>query len=119
MGSGYFRKRRETTPAYGGFYFCFHKGLALPRLSRPFLSTRLPLRTLPPEGVKTKGRVAFFPGCAFEFFFADIGAGIAQVLAKAGYVVIYPKDLTCCGLAVRSAGDLHTAQLMAKHNIEN
>ena len=100
------------------FTSVFTKGLSLPRLSRPFLSARLPLRTLPPEGVKTKGQVALFPGCAFEFFFADIGAGIAQVLAKAGYVVIYPKDLTCCGLAVRSAGDLHTAQLMARHNIE-
>ena len=28
------------------------------------------------------------------------------------------RDLTCCGLAVRSAGDVKTAQLMAEHNIE-
>ncbi len=26
--------------------------------------------------------------------------------------------MTCCGLAVRSAGDIKTARLMAKHNIE-
>jgi glycolate oxidase iron-sulfur subunit len=99
------------------FTSIFTKGLSLPRLSRPFLSSRLPEKTLPPQGVTTKGQVAIFPGCAFEFFFADIGEGIAQVLAKAGYEVIYITDLTCCGLAVRSAGDLHTAQLMAKHNI--
>jgi glycolate oxidase iron-sulfur subunit len=100
------------------FTSIFTKGLSLPRLSRPFLSSRLPERTLPPAGLKTKGQVAIFPGCAFEFFFADIGEGIANVLAQAGYEVVYIKDLTCCGLAVRSAGDIKTAQLMAKHNIE-
>jgi glycolate oxidase iron-sulfur subunit len=99
------------------FTSVFTRGLSLPRLSRPFLSSRLPEKTSPPQGVPTKGQVAIFPGCAFEFFFADIGEGIAQVLAKAGYEVVYIKDLTCCGLAVRSAGDLKTAQLMAEHNI--
>ena len=41
-----------------------------------------------------------------------------QVLAQTGYEVVYMRDLTCCGLAVRSAGDVKTAQLMAEHNIE-
>jgi glycolate oxidase iron-sulfur subunit len=100
------------------FTSVFTKGLALPRLSKPFLSARLPALTKPPVGVQTKGQVAIFPGCSFEFFFSDIGEGIVQNLAKAGYEVVYIKDLTCCGLAVRSAGDLKTAQKMAKHNIE-
>ena len=100
------------------FTSVFTKGLSLPKLSKPFLSSRLPAKTSPPPGVKVKGQVAIFPGCAFEFFFADIGEGIAQVLAQAGYEVVYIKDLTCCGLAVRSAGDLKTAQMMAKHNIK-
>jgi len=43
---------------------------------------------MPPAGVKTKGQVAFFPGCAFEFFFADMGESIASVLAQAGYEVV-------------------------------
>jgi glycolate oxidase iron-sulfur subunit len=100
------------------FTSVFTKGLSLPRLSRPFLSSRLPEKTSPPAGVQKKGQVAIFPGCAFEFFFADIGESIAQVLAQAGYEVVYVRDLTCCGLAVRSAGDIKSAQLMAKHNIE-
>ena len=100
------------------FTSVFTKGLSLPRLSRPFLSSRLPEKTLPPAGVKTKEQVAIFPGCSFEFFFTDIGESIVSVLAKAGYEVVYIKDLTCCGLAVRSAGDIKTAQLMAQHNIE-
>ena len=100
------------------FTAVFSKGLSLPRLSRPFLVSRLPAKTIPPPGVKTKGQVAIFPGCAFEFFFADIGEDIVSVLARAGYEVVYVRDLTCCGLAVRSAGDFKTAQLMAEHNIE-
>ena len=100
------------------FTSVFTKGLSLPKLSRPFLSSRLPAITKPPQDVKTKEQVAIFPGCSFEFFFADIGEGITEVLAQAGYEVVYVSDLTCCGLAVRSAGDIKTAQLMAQHNIE-
>jgi glycolate oxidase iron-sulfur subunit len=96
----------------------FTKGLSLPRLSKPFLKKRLPGVIMPPGGVARKGRVAIFPGCTFEFFFADTGERIARSLAEAGYEVVYPQDLACCGLAVRSAGDLKTAQEMAKKNIE-
>ncbi|MGA7678373.1 MAG: (Fe-S)-binding protein [Dehalococcoidia bacterium] len=96
----------------------FTRGLSIPKLSRPFLSDRLPSRINPPKGVHIRGQVAIFPGCAFEFFFADVGERIALALAEAGFEVVYPQGLTCCGLAVRSAGDLTTAQLMARHNIE-
>jgi glycolate oxidase iron-sulfur subunit len=100
------------------FASLFTKGISLPRLSRPFLAKRLPEITQPPEGVAKKGTVAIFPGCAFEFFFADTGERIARDLAEAGYEVVYPQGLACCGLAVRSAGDLETAKEMAKKNIE-
>ena len=96
----------------------FTRGLSIPKLSRPFLSDRLPSRINPPKGVHIRGQVAIFPGCAFEFFFADVGERIALALAEAGFEVVYPQGLTCCGLAVRSAGDLTTARLMARHNIE-
>ncbi len=100
------------------FTSIFTGGLSIPKLSRPFLSSRLPSRTNPPKGVQTRGQVAIFPGCAFEFFLADVGEGTALALAEAGFEVVYQQGLTCCGLAVRSAGDLATAQLMAQHNIE-
>jgi glycolate oxidase iron-sulfur subunit len=96
----------------------FTRGLSLPRLSKPFLGKRLPEVTMPPHGIKKRGSVAIFPGCAFEFFFADTGESIVRNLAEAGYEVVYPQGLACCGLAVRSAGDLATAQEMAKKNIE-
>ena len=94
------------------------RGLAIPRLSKPFLSKRIPSRTVPPEGTRIRGEVAIFPGCAFEFFFAGIGRDVITVLAEAGFEAVYPDGLTCCGLAVHSAGDLATAQLMSRQNIE-
>ena len=96
----------------------FSRGLAVPRLSSPFLAKRVPARTQPPEGVTKRGTVAVFPGCAYEFFFADIGQDIINSLAQAGFEVVYSADLTCCGMAVYSAGDVETARLMARKNIE-
>jgi glycolate oxidase iron-sulfur subunit len=93
-------------------------GIAIPRLSSPFLSKRVAVRTDPPEGAPTRGKVAFFPGCSFEFFFAGIGKDVVFALAEAGYQVVYPPDLACCGLAVHSAGDINTATSMAERNIE-
>ncbi len=91
----------------------------VPSLSVPFLSKRLPNRIYPPDGTRTRGQeVAFFPGCAFEFFFADAGEDTAMALANAGFEVAYPEGLGCCGLAVNNAGDMETARAMAMHNID-
>lgn len=100
------------------FRWVFGGGLSIPKLSRPFLSARLSSRMNPPRGVKVRGQVAIFPGCAFEFFFAEMGEEMALALAEAGFEVVYPEGLTCCGLAVRSTGDLATARQMARRNIE-
>lgn len=94
------------------------RGLYIPRLSEPFLSKQVSHRTSPPKGNRVRGEVAVFPGCAFDFFFADAGRDLIQVLAEAGFEVVYPEGLTCCGLAVHSAGDTAAAILMAKQNIE-
>jgi len=93
------------------------KGIYVPPLSSPFLSERLPVRTLPPQGIPIKGEVAFFPGCAAEFFFADVAEDTVMVLAMAGFEVVWVADLSCCGLAVHNAGDAATARLMAAHNL--
>jgi glycolate oxidase iron-sulfur subunit len=94
------------------------RGFSIPRLSKPFLSERIPYRTLPPSGIRVRGEVAVFPGCAFEFFFAGTGQDVVMALAEAGFEVVNPHGLTCCGLAVHSAGDKAIALLMARQNIE-
>ena len=101
------------------FATLFSRGLSVPRLSSPFLEKRVARRTHPAEDVTARGTVAVFPGCAYEFFFADIGQDIINSLAQAGFEVAYSPDLTCCGLAVYSGGDVETARMMAKKNIES
>lgn len=115
---GFSRKEGKPLRHLADFASGLSMDLSIPRLSKPFLSRRITSRTSPPEGTRVRGEVAVFPGCAFEFFFADTGKDVVLVLAEAGFEVICPDDLTCCGLAVHSAGDLATAQLMARHNIE-
>ena len=92
--------------------------LSFPSLSSPSLKKRIPQITKPKSGMKDLGEVAIFPGCVFEFFLADIGEDIILTLVNAGFKVVYPEGLNCCGLAVHNAGDFKTAKLMAIRNIE-
>jgi len=96
----------------------FSGGLFLPGISRPFLSKRLSRPVAPPQGRPASGRVAYFPGCGFEFFFSQTGYDIAHALALAGVEVVCPDNLTCCGMAVYNAGDGKTARELAAQNIE-
>ncbi len=91
--------------------------LSLPKISASFLSNRLPYRTPPAHGVAAEGRVAFFPGCNYEFFFSDVGMDVVSSLSKTGYEVIFPPALTCCGLAVYNTGDRDSACKMAARNL--
>jgi len=96
----------------------FSRSVSFPSLSSPSLKKRVETTTLPPKGQTVKGKVAVFPGCVFEFFQADIGKDMIDVLANQGYEVVYPEGLSCCGQAVHSAGDFKTAHLLAQRNID-
>ncbi|MCK9420269.1 MAG: (Fe-S)-binding protein [Nitrospirae bacterium] len=65
---------------------------------------------------RAKGRVAFFPGCAVEYFHPDIGQATIRVLNAIGYDVIVPDDLKCCGRPLLSLGDRQSAEELAAHN---
>lgn len=65
---------------------------------------------------KTKGRVAFFPGCAVSYFQRDIGRASINVLNALGYAVIVPRGLECCGRPLLSIGDRQAAEERAKRN---
>ncbi len=96
----------------------FTGGLSVPRIASTFLSKRMPEPLNPPHPRPAKGRVAFFPGCGFEFFFSQVGFDSARLLALAGFEVVTPDNLTCCGMAVKNAGDSRTARSMARQNID-
>jgi len=65
-----------------------------------------------------KGRVAFFPGCAVQYFQPDIGNSVATVLEALGYEVIVPEGLQCCGRPYLSLGDRAAAEKLAAKNAD-
>jgi glycolate oxidase iron-sulfur subunit len=92
--------------------------LSLPKFTSRTLRKRVKAVTIPPEGVEMKGEVAVFPGCMYEYFLPQIGEDIIMSLAKAGFRVVLPDGLNCCGLSVHNAGDFKTSELLASRNIE-
>lgn len=93
-------------------------GIAIPRITRPVLSKRIKDTLRPAAGTASRGRVAFFAGCAFAYFLSDVGYDTAKALSGIGFEVVYPAEQTCCGMAVRNAGDFETARRMAARNME-
>jgi glycolate oxidase iron-sulfur subunit len=68
------------------------------------------------KGQGGKGTVAFFPGCAIEYFQPDIGAATKRLLNFLGYEVVIPTGLKCCGKPHLSLGDRAAAEELAAHN---
>ena len=64
----------------------------------------------------TKGRVAFFPGCAVDQFQPDIGSATVRVLEALGYEVVLPVGFVCCGRPFLSLGDRSAAEELARKN---
>lgn len=67
---------------------------------------------------KSKGRVAFFPGCAVRYFQPDIEQASISVLEALGYEVIVPEGLQCCGRPYLSLGDRAAAEKLAAKNAD-
>ena len=64
----------------------------------------------------SKGRIAFYPGCAIKHFQPDIGTAAVAVLERAGYEVVVLDDAACCGRPLLSLGDREAAQAVAEQN---
>ncbi|MGC8863559.1 MAG: (Fe-S)-binding protein [Armatimonadota bacterium] len=88
----------------------------LPSLGRRTLMSRLPERMQPIREHKTT--VLYFPGCATNLIYPEIGLAAVSVLRKLGAEVILPHDLVCCSTPVFSSGDIEGARELARRNIE-
>jgi len=64
----------------------------------------------------SKGRIAFYPGCAIKHFQPDIGIAAVAVLKRAGYEVVVLDDAACCGRPLLSLGDREAARAKAEQN---
>ena len=68
------------------------------------------------KGRATKGRIAFFAGCAVDNFQPDIGSATVRVLEALGCEVVLPEGLVCCGRPFLSFGDRSAAEELARKN---
>lgn len=67
-----------------------------------------------PEG-DAKGTVLYFPGCGSSLFYRNIGVAGIGLLLQAGYAVLVPPKLLCCGFPALAAG-LLDAFAQNQHN---
>ena len=68
------------------------------------------------DGPGSKGRIAFYPGCAIKHFQPDVGIAAVAVLERAGYEVVVLDDAACCGRPLLSLGDRKAARAAAEQN---
>ncbi len=96
----------------------FARGRNVPSIASRFLSEMLPEKTQASNPGEKAVRVAYFSGCAAEFFLPETGRAVDRLLGEAGMEVLFPKEQGCCGLAVHANGDHETARRMALHNAD-
>lgn len=87
----------------------------LPVLGRRSLFSILP-EALEPFGDQ-KITVAYFPGCATNLIYPEIGLAVVSVLRKLGARVILPHDLVCCSTPVFNSGDVADARDLVSRNV--
>ena len=107
--------------------------LGLDRLVRPLLPRRLaemqallpevppaserrPMPAFTPAIGPRRGRVLLFEGCIMPEFFGRVNEASRRVLARAGYDVVVPEGLGCCGALQAHSGDLDFARGLASVN---
>ena len=86
-----------------------------PRMrGRPFTKTGLIAR---PQGAE-RARVAMLSGCIMPLAYGNVHRATARVLARNGCAVSAPAAQGCCGALHAHNGDLDTARVLARHNID-
>jgi glycolate oxidase iron-sulfur subunit len=63
-------------------------------------------------------RVAFFTGCMTDLAFPKTGKHVVELLNKAGIEVVFPTGQLCCGAPAYFNGDVETAKILARHNLD-
>lgn len=57
-------------------------------------------------------KVLFYPGCAIEYFYPEMGLVMVKLLQKSGIQVDIPKTASCCGIPAIASGDPDHAKSM-------
>jgi len=83
----------------------------------PLIPAHSRLRSITPAQGKKKGRVAYFLGCGTDLLRPETALAAVNVLSRAGYDVVIPSGLRCCGLPHFANGEKHLAYQLAIHNL--
>ncbi|MFN3947016.1 MAG: (Fe-S)-binding protein [Aquificaceae bacterium] len=65
-----------------------------------------------------KGKLLFFTGCMIDAFYGKTGENVVKLMNRAGYTVIVPEDIKCCGAPHYYSGDTETFERLKKHNVK-
>ncbi|MCX7738452.1 MAG: (Fe-S)-binding protein [Hydrogenothermaceae bacterium] len=65
---------------------------------------------------KPKGRLLFFTGCMIDAFHGKTGESVLKLMEKAGYEVLVPKDIRCCGAPHLYSGEIDAFNSLMTHN---
>lgn len=66
---------------------------------------------------KEKGKLLFFTGCMIDAFYGKTGENVIKLMNKAGYTVIVPEDIRCCGAPHYYSGNLPAFERLKEHNL--
>ncbi len=66
---------------------------------------------------KEKGRLLFFTGCMIDAFYGKTGESVIKLMNSAGYTVIVPEDIKCCGAPHYYSGNIPAFERLREHNL--
>jgi iron-sulfur cluster protein len=93
-----------------------HKFRTFPSIKREAFS-RL-FHKLASNNANFEKKVFFYPGCAVEYFYPEMGIALVKFLNRMGYKVDIPKVSVCCGLPAIHAGDANGGRKTILKNLK-
>ena len=82
------------------------------------LASEMGANSLSRQPIVERKKIGFFPGCIGSVMFEDVNRMAVELLAACGAEVLTPPAQECCGAIHHHNGDHHTAEDMARRNID-
>jgi glycolate oxidase iron-sulfur subunit len=90
-------------------------GQMLPRAPLRPASSSIP--EVSPAVGRSLGRVGYFLGCAQNLLYPETAKATVALLNLAGFDVVTPRGLVCCGMPARAYGEIAIARQLAAENV--
>ncbi len=65
-----------------------------------------------------KAKLLFFTGCMIDAFYGKTGENVVKLLNRAGYTVVVPEDIRCCGAPHYYSGNTEAFERLKDHNLK-